>query len=482
MSTPAQDGALDDLETRVAFDQLTLVLLGLRPFAWIVPIMALATALTFSSWIAWPKLAVWFGLVAAGGVVKKLAIDSFLGREPSPEQGIGYWNRLCCLASATHGSAWISLAWFLWLPGNNLDHCIIIVILGCTVGGIMTFYGASRPLTLTAFLVYGLPFLVAPLFGEGRIFHCLPLIIGPYLGFLFYIANQVHGETRRILLLRYEHDALLATQHDLIKQLDASRAEAESANHAKSQFLANMSHELRTPLNAILGFSEIVKTRILGDSLERNIEYAGLIHASGQHLLSLINDILDLAKIEAGSFELVEQPVRLGELIGESIKLMEHRAKSGACHLDSTTDAGLPALEADRRALKQILLNLLSNAIKFTPPGGSVTAFARQLADGRISFGVMDTGVGIALEDQGKVFEKFGQGRHDYVPKERGTGLGLSVVRALVEMHGGEVLLASALGQGTTVTVVIPACRVVSQPPMEEADGRGRQAVGTACR
>ena len=449
-----------DLETRVAFDQLRLVVLGLRPFSWIVPIIALITAVTFSGWIAWPKLAIWFCLVAVGSATKKFAIDRFLCREALSPRGIAYWNRFCCLCSAAHGGAWVSMAYFLWLPANDLNHCIVIMILGCTVGSIMTFYSASRPLMLMALLVYGLPFLVTPLFAEGRIFHCLPLIIVPYLGFLAYIANQVHAEARKILLLRYEHDELLAQQHNLITQLDAARAEAESANHAKSQFLANMSHELRTPLNAILGFSEIIKARILGDSMERNIEYAGLIHASGQHLLSLINDILDLAKIEAGSFQLVEQPIRLDELIDESMRLMEHRANSGACGLAATVEPGLALLNADRRALKQIFLNLLSNAIKFTPPGGSVTAFARRLADGRICFGVTDTGVGIAPEDQAKVFEKFGQGRHDFAPKERGTGLGLSVVRALVEMHGGEVLLASALGMGTTVTVVFPVGRV----------------------
>ena len=455
------DASPCDLETRVAFDQLTLVVLGLRPFAWIVPVITLITAVTFSGWIAWPKLAIWFGLVAAGSAVKKFAINRFLGRETLPPRGIACWNRFCCLCSAAHGGAWVSMAYFLWLPANDLNHCIIIMILGCTVGSIMTLYSASRPLMLTAFLVYGVPFLATPLFAEGRIFHYLPFITVPYLGFLAYIANQVHAEARKILLLRYEHDELLATQHGLIKQLDAARAEAESANHAKSQFLANMSHELRTPLNAILGFSEIIKARILGDSMERNIEYAGLIHASGQHLLSLINDILDLAKIEAGNFQLVEQPIKLGEVIGESMSLMEHRANSGGCGLGAAIEPALPFLNADRRALKQVFLNLLSNAIKFTPSGGSVTAFARRLADGQICFGVTDSGVGIAPEDQGKVFEKFGQGRHDFAPKERGTGLGLSVVRALVEMHGGEVLLASALGMGTTVTVVFPVCRVV---------------------
>jgi signal transduction histidine kinase len=217
--------------------------------------------------------------------------------------------------------------------------------------------------------------------------------------------------------------------------------------------------------------------------MERNIEYAGLIHASGQHLLSLINDILDLAKIEAGSFQLVEQPIRLADLARECIRLMELRANAGGCTLGEATEPGLPALRADHRALKQIFLNLLSNAIKFTPPGGSVTAFARHLADGRISFGVTDTGVGIAPEDQAKVFEKFGQGRHDFKPAERGTGLGLSVVRALVEMHGGEVLLASALGTGTTVTVIFPLCRVTAEVAATNCGALARDAgqAGPAC-
>jgi signal transduction histidine kinase len=152
----------------------------------------------------------------------------------------------------------------------------------------------------------------------------------------------------------------------------------------------------------------------------------------------------------------------LGDLVSDALRLMEHRAQCGECDLISAVEPGLPHLCADHRALKQIVINLQSNAIKFTPPGGSVTAFARRLPDGEIALGVSDTGVGIAPEDLLKVFEKFGQGRHDFRPKEKGTGLGLSVVRALVEMHGGDISLESELGKGTTLTVTLPASRVMT--------------------
>jgi two-component system cell cycle sensor histidine kinase PleC len=222
-----------------------------------------------------------------------------------------------------------------------------------------------------------------------------------------------------------------------------------------------MSHELRTPLNAIIGFSEIIKSRILGDDLNRNIEYAGLIHLSGVHLLTLINDVLDLAKIESGSLVLDETEVGLEAVIAEAVALMRHRAEQGECLLASTIEPGLPPLRADGRALKQVMLNLLSNAVKFTLPGGTVTVFAHQAADGRIAFGVCDNGVGISPEDQPKVFEKFSQGRHTHVPKEGGTGLGLSIVQGLVHAHGGEITLESALRVGTTVTVTLPASRLL---------------------
>ena len=219
-----------------------------------------------------------------------------------------------------------------------------------------------------------------------------------------------------------------------------------------------MSHELRTPLNAIIGFSELISTRLFAADPERNYEYAGLIHSSGHHLLTLINDILDLAKIEAGGWRLDETRIDLGRATTEALQLVAWRAKDNGAMLATDIAPGLPVLYADERAIKQILLNLLSNAVKFTPQGGTVTAFARA-DETSFRFGVSDTGIGISAADQARVFDSFGQGKHDIALPDKGTGLGLAIVKGLAEAHGGYVTLESEIGKGTIVTVHMPAAR-----------------------
>ena len=231
-----------------------------------------------------------------------------------------------------------------------------------------------------------------------------------------------------------------------------------------------MSHELRTPLNAILGFSEIIKTRAFGESIDQYAEYGSYIHGSGQHLLTLINDILDLAKIEAGRMTLREDDVDIVRLIEDCVEMMNVRAQQAGVKLAITVESGFPLVYADERALRQIIVNLLSNSIKFTPLGGVITSFAKRSVDGRPSFGVSDTGIGIAPEDYRRVFESFGQGRHDAVQADKSTGLGLPIVKGLAEAHGGAVLLDSEPGRGTTVTVLLPTTRVrVRSEPLKAA-------------
>jgi signal transduction histidine kinase len=220
-----------------------------------------------------------------------------------------------------------------------------------------------------------------------------------------------------------------------------------------------MSHELRTPLNAILGFSEMITSRVFESVPEKQYEYAGLIHSSGYHLLTLINDILDLAKIESGSWSLNEKAIDLRALINSTCAMLEPKTAAGGCILATDLDANLPLVRCDERATKQILLNLASNAVKFTPRGGRITIFAHFQRDGAIVFGVSDTGVGISEDDQQRVFENFGQGRHDVVTADKGTGLGLPIVKGLVEAHGGRVTLVSAIGEGTTVSIRFPPDR-----------------------
>jgi len=224
-----------------------------------------------------------------------------------------------------------------------------------------------------------------------------------------------------------------------------------------------MSHELRTPLNAILGFSEIISSRIFAKDDERTVEYANLIHSSGKHLLALINDILDLAKIEAGRWQLQETELSLYAVASDTLQQVTWRAQNDHIILENAIAPGLETIYADERSIRQILLNLLSNAVKFTPENGIVRVFAQRHADGGMIVGVSDTGIGIAPEDQAKVFDSFGQGKHDVAIADKGTGLGLTIVKGLAEAHGGTVRLESEVGTGTTVTLRLPAARVMAR-------------------
>ncbi len=242
---------------------------------------------------------------------------------------------------------------------------------------------------------------------------------------------------------------------ELARKYEAEKVKAEGANKAKSEFLANMSHELRTPLNAINGFSEIMVGEMYGPLGDRRYrEYVRDIHASGQHLLALINDILDMSKIEAGKLKLRLEAVHLDDVAEDAVRLMRNRAEAAGLQLAADL-AWAPEVEADYRAVKQILLNLLSNSVKFTPPGGKVIVSAA--ADGeRLRVSVTDTGIGIAKPDLERLAKPFEQVESQHSKTTQGTGLGLALTKSLVELHGGRLELNSEPGQGTTASFTLP--------------------------
>ncbi|HET7671628.1 MAG TPA: HAMP domain-containing sensor histidine kinase, partial [Burkholderiales bacterium] len=232
-------------------------------------------------------------------------------------------------------------------------------------------------------------------------------------------------------------------------------AQLEIANKHKSDFLANMSHELRTPLNAIIGFSEVLIEKMFGEVNDKQLDYLKDIHESGRHLLSLINDILDLSKIEAGRMDLEISSFHLPTAISNAMTLIRERAQRHGIQLGVEVDPRLGEFQADERKFKQIMLNLLSNAVKFTPDGGRVDVSAR-LDTTKVEIAVKDTGIGIAPEDHTAVFEEFKQVGRDYTRKAEGTGLGLALTKRFVELHGGGISLASSPGNGSTFTLTLP--------------------------
>ena len=278
------------------------------------------------------------------------------------------------------------------------------------------------------------------------------------------------------LLKTFATQSVLAIQNArLFREIEDKSRQIEAANRHKSEFLANMSHELRTPLNAIIGFSEVLGERMFGELNEKQAEYTDDILSSGRHLLSLINEILDLSKVEAGRMELELATFDLPLAIDNARTFVRERATKHGINLDVTVDERLGDFVGDERKIKQILLNLLSNAVKFTPEGGRIGINARQ-ADGSVEISVSDTGIGIAPEDQAKIFEEFRQVGSDYAHKNEGTGLGLTLAKKFVELHGGRIWVESEVGKGK-FTFTLPIHPHLFPSPSKELT-RGRKCPG----
>jgi signal transduction histidine kinase len=292
--------------------------------------------------------------------------------------------------------------------------------------------------------------MVAPMLWEGK-----------GIGAIFVGRDYVgpFSEKDIALVKTFADQAVIAIQNArLFHEIQDKSQQLEVANKHKSEFLANMSHELRTPLNAIIGFSEVLLERLFGEVNEKQADYLNDIHSSGKHLLTLINDILDLSKIEAGRMELEPSSFEVSSALSNAMTLVRERAQRHGIALGQQVDPKLGEIIADERKFKQILLNLLSNAVKFTPDGGRVDVLARR-EDSNAVISVHDTGIGIAPEDQATVFEEFRQVGRDYTKKQEGTGLGLTLTKKFVELHGGRIWLESEPGKGSTFTFSIPLKR-----------------------
>src|SRR6516162_7278137 len=339
----------------------------------------------------------------------------------------------------------------------NVFVVLLVVSVSSMLGSSLpvAVFATTAPLTIAIAVSY---FLVGSV--HGYVLAGLALTALCYFGLL---ANRLYMSNLGMLEARAEKDALIGELEQAKAKSDEARRHAEAANIAKSRFLAQMSHELRTPLNAILGFSEVMKNELFGvHAVHAYKDYANDIHNSGVHLLGLINEILDLSRIEAGRYELNEEAVALVQVADECRHLLKLRASNRGIAVHNLFEPDMPRLWADERAVRQICLNLLSNAIKFTPQAGEVWLKVGWTAAGGQYFSVRDNGPGIPESEIPIVLDSFGQGSNAIKSAEQGAGLGLPIVKNLVDLHGGTFTINSKLRAGTEVIVTFPCERVMS--------------------
>jgi two-component system cell cycle sensor histidine kinase PleC len=433
-----------------------------------VPLLAVIFSLASMFWAPVLQASAWLALVISAKFFMIAACRKFLA-QPRSTVRVADWRRRIVLLELASGITWGGMAVVGFGTGDTASHVFMLTSLIVLLAIRMTFastlmtvlYVGTTPMTVA---------VVARLVLQGHPFYyaMAAMAIGLHVYFLF-LAKGLNSTALSMLEFRAEKDALIAEIEEEKWISDEARQRAEAANVAKSRFLATMSHELRTPLNAILGFSEVMKSELLGPMANANYkEYCANIHDSGRHLLQVINEILDLSRIEAGRYELQEEAVHLCDVVEDCLRLLSLRAEAKGLNVIPDCPRGLDQLWADERAVRQICLNLLSNALKFTPRGGRITLSVCANADGGQTLIVKDTGPGIPKDEIPRVLQAFGQGSLAHKTAEGGTGLGLPIVQSLIRLHGGTFELRSELRTGTEAIVAFPKGRVLgSMPPLQ---------------
>jgi len=381
----------------------------------------------------------------------------------NPEAQARLYRWLFSTTQLFDGAAWAAGLMLLMTSADPGAHGFSLVLL-VLIAGMIAMTASAIPAAVGAGFA---PIVLAALWSIGARstvdFAMLGTLCVGVLLYFIVLANRLLRSALAGLSFQEEKDALIAELEQAKYNSDEARRRAESANLAKSRFLATMSHELRTPLNAILGFSEVMKAELFGPHASPSYkEYSQDIHSSGQHLLMLINEILDLSRVEAGRYDLKEEAVSLPGVVEDCRHLLALRAKTKSIEVIEDIDEDLPRIWADERALRQITLNILSNAIKFTPQGGKVTIRVAGGASRGQYLAISDTGPGIPEAEIPIVLSSFGRGAMAQKNAEEGTGLGLPIVRGLVELHGGEFTLKSKVREGTEVIVSFPPERVMN--------------------
>ena len=426
------------------------------------PLLAIIVAMGAMFWAPPRDLLIWLGAVfVAKGILISLC-RQFI-KAPRDDASTPAWRAKITAAEFLLGVTWAGVAFISPDTQSEAAHTFIFASLLVVISMRMLFASTVMPIVYAGTLPMTVAIVIRFALLDNPFYWAMA--VGVHIYFI-WLTNGLNSTVVAMLEFRAEKDALIAELEQSKSISEEARLRAEEANLAKSRFLATMSHELRTPLNAILGFSEIMSAEILGPHNNPTYkEYAGDIHQSGQHLLNLINEILDISRIEAGRYELHEAPISLADVAEDCHRLMRLRTESKGLKIVEAFEPNLTQLWADERAVRQICLNLLSNAIKFTPTGGTVTLKIGRTGTGGQFLSVKDTGPGIPENEIPRVLKSFGQGSLAHQTAEGGTGLGLPITKGLTELHDGAFELKSKLRYGTEVIITFPRKRVMEALP-----------------
>jgi two-component system, cell cycle sensor histidine kinase PleC len=467
----ARDRLTSTTGTRPAFDYELLRQFAQNRISASLAVLLLVATVGFLSalWTGPLPASVWTLAVTLIHVAIVWQCRLFLAEAPSTVK-LKNWRVRLVLLDLVFGLAW-TLNLVHLLGGGEAGAGTFMLFVMLLLVAVSSMLASSLPIAMFAATVPVTSAVALNFIFRGDVHsYILAAMAATAECYFAMLAHRLYSTTLATLEARAEKDALIGELEQAKAKSDEARRHAEAANLAKSRFLAQMSHELRTPLNAILGFSEVMKSEVFGPhAVPTYKEYAGDIHSSGVHLLNLINEILDLSRIEAGRYELNEEPVNLAHVVEDCHHLLKLRAKNRGIEVHEAYEADLPRVWADERAVRQICLNLLSNAIKFTPQGGEVWLKVGWTASGGEYVSVKDNGPGIPEEEISTALASFGQGTNAIKSAEQGTGLGLPIAKNLIDLHGGSFMLRSKLREGTEVIVTFPPERVMAGlAPLDE--------------
>ena len=447
--------------------------------------LAVTVAAVATLWVPVLQALIWMTLVVAAIALSYGFAVQYLAIEDSSAD-LREWRQKFIFVEGLQGCVW-ALVVILLLSVDDEGARTFVLFTLLLVAAMSALLSACVPEAVYAGI--GPITLAIVVFMQSTInVQMLPLTIMAVAAQIYFVvlAKRLYSTTLSSLSFSMDKEALIAELEEAKSNSDEARRRAEEASLAKSRFLATMSHELRTPLNTILGFSEVMKGELFGPhSVASYKEYSNDIHSSGQHLLMLINEILDLSRVEAGRYELKEESVSLGNVVEDCRHLLSMRAKKRDITISEAIEPNLPRVWADERAMRQITLNLLTNAIKFTPQGGSVQIKVGWTGSGGQYLSIKDTGPGIPAEEIPIVLSSFGRGSMAQKNADEGSGLGLPIVKGLVELHGGNFTLRSEVRVGTEVIVILPPERVINALPQldpNETDEPAKPAAPTKRR